>query len=240
MEFIKDKTQTIVMALDDNELYYFDQEPDEFSELNETEIMNLFINGECESILYEQLKDDSDGWLKLETIIELQEEMDIISNVDYIINEIKNKSLFLAKIITEYEKSIAFLSDRIVLLEIEGSGSASAWMDFLFLVEGNNTFDLCSSRKGYFSASEKIEYFGLGEHEYWNQTQANGEFIEDEITDIKTVKELHDGIVLLLKNDEQWNLNEDEIDWVTIVDVLLHNKATHKLGVELRLVVFKK
>jgi len=117
---------------------------------------------------------------------------------------------------------------------MEGSGPASAWMDYLFLNDSNQTFDLCSSRKGYLSASEIIEYYGLGDEKYWDQIQANGEFFIEEILEIKNGKELHDVIVLLLENEEQWNIMKDDIDWAKIVDVLFHNKATLKLGIELK------
>jgi len=152
----------------------------------------------------------------------------------YIINKIKKTIPYLAQIISEHEESISSLEERIVLLEMEGSGPASAWMDYLFLNDSNKTFDLCSSRKWYLSASEIIEYYGLGDEEYWDQIQANGEFFIEEILEIKNGKELHDVIVLLLENEEQWNIMKDDIDWAKIVDVLFHNKATHKLGKELK------
>ena len=140
----------------------------------------------------------------------------------------------MAQIISEHEESISSLKKRIVLLEMEVSAPASAGMSYLFLVGGNKTFDLCNSHRGYLSASEIIEYYGLDENEYWNQIQANGEFIEKIITNIESAKDLHDGIVLLLENEEQWNIVEDDIDWKKIVDVLFHNKATLKLGIELK------
>ena len=117
---------------------------------------------------------------------------------------------------------------------MEGSGPASSWMDYLFLNDSNKTFNLCSSSKGYLSASEIIDYYGLGDEEYWDQIQANGEFFIEEILEIKNGKELHDGIVLLLENEEQWNILKDDIDWAKIVDILFHNKATLKLGKELK------
>jgi len=192
-----------------------------------------------ESISIEQLRVENNGGLKLYTIIELQEELDIISDTKYIITKIRKTIPHLAQIISEHEKSICSLKKRIVLLEMEVSAPAPAGMSYLFLVGGNKTFDLCSSHRGYLSASEIIEYYGLDENEYWDQIQANGEFIEEIITDIETVKDLHDGIVLLLKNEEQWNIEEDEINWVRIVNALLDNKNTYKLGIELKSMIIK-
>ena len=221
MDFIKDKSGKIVLAFDGDNLYFHSQEPDEDSDFKE-------------SISIEQLKVENNGGLKLYTILDLQEERDIISDTNYIINKIKNTIPYLAQIISEHEESISSLEERIVLLEMEGSGPASAWMDYLFLNDSNQTFDLCSSRKGYLSASEIIEYYGLGDEKYWDQIQANGEFFIEEILEIKNGKELHDVIVLLLENEEQWNIMKDDIDWAKIVDVLFHNKATLKLGIELK------
>lgn len=226
MEYIKDKSGKIVLAFDGEDLYYHSQEPDEDSDLDE-------------SISIEQLRVENNGGLKLYTIIELQEELDIISDTKYIITKIRKTIPHLAQIMSEHEKSISSLKKRIVLLEMEVSAPASAGMSYLFLVGGNKTFDLCSSHRGYLSASEIIEYYGLGENEYWDQIQANGEFIEEIITDIETVKDLQDGIVLLLKNEEQWNIVEDEINWVRIVNALLDNKNTYKLGIELKSMIIK-
>jgi len=221
MEYIKDKSEKIVLAFDDGNLYFHSQEPDEDSDFDK-------------SISIEQLKVENNGGLKLYTILDLQEELDIISDKKYVIKKIKNTIPPLAQIISEHEESISLLNKRIVLLEMKVSGPASSGMSYLFLVDGNKIFDLCSSHRGYLSASEIIEYYGLGENEYWDQIQANGEFFERTITDIESVKDLHDGIVLLLQNEEQWNIMEDDIDWAKIVDVLFHNKATLKLGIELK------
>lgn len=221
MEYIKEKSGTIVLAFDGDNLYFHSQEPDEDSDLDE-------------SISIEQLKVENNGGLKLYTILDLQRELDIVSDTTYIIRKIKKSLPSLAQIIEEHEASISSLKKRIVLLEMEGSGPASACMDYVYLVKDSNTIDLISSRKDYLSASEIIEYYGLGENEYWDQLQANGEFIVNEIADIETAQELYDGIVSLLNNGEQWNLNEDDINWIKITNVMLHNKVTHKLGIELK------
>ncbi len=119
-------------------------------------------------------------------------------------------------------------------MKMEGSGPASSWIDYLYILYGNSSFDLCSSRKGYLSASEIIDYYGLEENEYWDQIQANGEFIEENILEIKTVNELQDCIISILTNEEKWNMREADIDWREIIDVLLHHMATYKLGIELK------
>ena len=170
MEYIKDKPGKIVLAFDSDNLYFHSQEPDEDSDFDD-------------SISIEQLKVENNGGLKLYTILDLQEELDIISDTKYIIKIIKKSIPHLAQIISEHEKSISSLEERIVLLEMEGSGPASAWMDYLFLNDFNKTFDLCSSRKGYLSASEIIEYYGRGDAEYWDQIQAKGELFIQEISD---------------------------------------------------------
>lgn len=221
MEYIKDKKGTIVIAFDGDNLHYLTQEPDGDMELNE-------------SISIKQLRAENVGGLKLFTILNLQEELGIISDINYVVKKIKKTIPLLAQLIKEYEDSISSLSERIILLEMEGSGPTSGWMDYLFLEESNRTFHLYSSRRDFLSASEKIEYYGLGESEYWDQIQPNGEFIEGEISEIKNGYELHDEIVLLLKMEEQWNMEEDEIDWEAIVEILLNNKGTNNLGIELK------
>jgi hypothetical protein len=221
MEYIKDKSGIIVLAFDGDNLYYRSHEADENSDL-------------YHSISIEQLTIENNGGLKLFTILEYQKELNIISDSNYIIKKVKKLIPYLAKIISEHEKAISSLEKRIVLLEMEVSGPASAGMSYLFLVGGNKTFNLCSSHRSYLSASEIIEVYGLGENEYWDQIQVNGEFIEEIITDIETVKDLHDGIVLLLVNEEQWNIEEDKINWVKIVNALLDNTNTYKLGIELK------
>ncbi len=227
MEYIRDKSGNIVLAFDGDNLYFHSQELDIESESD--------IGSEPdESISIENLSNQNNGGLKLYTILDLQQQLDIISDTNYIIRKIKKTIPYLADIIKKHEASISLLNDRIVLMEMEGSGPASSWMDYLYIVYGNNSFDLCSSRKGYLSASEIIEYYGLEENEYWDQIQATGESIEEEILEIKTVNELHDGIISILTKEEQWNMKEDEIDWRKILDVLIHHKATNKLGIELK------
>jgi len=221
MEYIKDKSGTIVLAFDGDNLFYHLQEPDNDSEPEQ-------------SISTEHLSIANNGGLKLFTILDLQEELDIITDKNYIVKKIKKNIPYLAHLIKEHEAIISSINDRIVLMEMDGSGPASSWMDYLYIVYSNNSFDLCSSRVVYLSASEIIDYYGLEENEYWDQIQANGEFIEENILEIKTVNELHDGIISILTNEEKWNMKEAEIDWREIVDELLLHNATHKLGIELK------
>ena len=221
MEYIKDKSGTIVLAFDGDNIYYHFQEPDNNPEPDQ-------------SISIEHLSIENNGGLKLYTILDLQVELDIITDKNDIVRNIKKNIPYLAHLIKEHEAIISAINDRIVLMEMEGSGPASSWIDYLYILYDNSSFDLCSSRKGYLSASEIIDYYGLEENEYWDQIQANGEFIEENILEIKTVNELQDGIISILTNEEKWNMREADIDWTTIVDVLLHNKATHMLGIELK------
>jgi len=221
MQYIQDKSGKTILAFDGDNLYFRSQEPDEDSELDE-------------SISIEQLRVENNGGLKFYTILGLQKELNIISDIKYIITKVKKTVPYLAQIILEHEKSISLLKKRIILLKMEVSGPASAGMLYLFLLGSNKTFDLCSSSRGYISAAEIIEYYGLGENDYWDQIQANGEFIEERISSIKNAKELREGIVLCLKTNEQWNHIKIEINWSEIVITLLQNKLTHKLGLELK------
>jgi hypothetical protein len=223
MEYIKDKSGTIILAFDGDNIYYHFQEPDDDPEPEPDQ-----------SISIEHLRLENNGGLKLFTILDLLEELDIITDKNDILRKVKKNIPYLAHLIKEHEAIISAINDRIVLMKMEGSGPASSWIDYLYILYGNSSFDLCSSRMGYLSASEIIDYYGLEENEYWDQIQANGEFIEENILEIKTVNELQDGIISILTNEEKWNMKEAEIDWREIVDVLIHNMATHKLGIELK------
>jgi hypothetical protein len=220
MEFIKDKSGVVVLTLDDENLYYRTIEVFEDSKFDE------FLS-------FDYLKLAGNGGLKLMTILDLQEELEIITDVDFVINEIKENCPVLAEMIHEYEDSISVLDNRIVLLEIEGSGHTSAWVDYIYLVQENDSFILFTSRKALLSASEIIEYYGLGENEYWDQIQVNGEFIKQFFSPITSAHELYDGITAILTDNEQWAVKIDDLDWKSIIEVLLCNKATYQMGIEL-------
>lgn len=203
--------------------------------------LNYVISGEdeeieMESITTEQLFIENNGGLKLHTILDYQEELGVIADKNDIIKKIKKEIYELAQIIFDYEKIISSLNQRVLIAEREGSGHASAWMDYLYLDCRFKSIELDSSRLLFLSASEIIEYYGLEEDEYWNHIQANGEFIESQISNIKNAKELYDGIIDLLTR-EQWNLKKDEINWSEIISVLIQHKATNKIGIELRSII---
>ena len=220
MEFIKDISGVVVLTFDNENLCYRTIEEFEDSIFEEV-------------ISFAQLRLGGNAGLKIKTILDFQEELEIITDVDFVINEIKENCSVLAEMIHEYEDSISVLDNRIVLLEMEGSGHTSAWMDYIYLVQENDSFILFSSRKALLSASEIIEYYGLGENEYWDQIQVNGEFIEQCFSPITSAQELYDGVTAILKDNEQWTTEIDELDWKSIIEVLLCNKATYQMGLEL-------
>lgn len=226
MDFIKDKAGKVVLAFDADSLYFHSQEPDEDSE---------FEN----SITIHQIRDENNGVLKLFTLLDLQEELDIISDKNFIVSKIRQLIPQVSHSISKHEEFVSNLANRIILLKLEFSGPASGGISCLFLDGGDKRYDLSISNRPYLSASEILEYYGLGENEYWDQIQANGEFIESTIPDIETGKELYNGIALLLKNDENWNLEEHKINWVEISETLMNNHKTSQLGTELKSIITK-
>jgi len=226
MDFIKDKAGKVVLAFDADSLYFHSQEPDEDSK---------FEN----SITIHQIRDQNNGVLKLFTILDLQKNLDIISDKNYVVSKIRQVIPQLSLSISEHEKLVSSLAERIILLEKEFSDPASGGITCLFLEGGDKGYELSISNRPYLSASEILEYYGLGENEYWNQIQANGEFVESTIPDIETGKELYNAIVLLLKNDENWNLEENKINWLEISETLMNNLKTSQLGTELKSIITK-
>ena len=138
--------------------------------------------------------------------------------------------------IHEYEDSIALLSKRIVLLELEGSGQASSWKDYIYLIVDSDSISLCSSRKGFLYASEIIQLYGLGENEYWDQIQVNGEFIEQSFSQITSSQVLYDAVNAILSSD-QWKMKTDEVDWKSLIEVLIQNTHANQMGIELKLLI---
>jgi len=237
MDYIKNIKGEIVIAIDDTKLYYLFSNAEEYSELNEEEIKSLFINNETAYLELKYLQYDN-GY-KFSTILDLLIERELITKADNISEKIKRTNHIWNQLIANYEESVHILSNRIVLLEMEGSGPASAWNDTLFLIGNEEKFDLCSTRLGYLSAVERIEYYGLKDSEYWDSILVNGESIEGEIDDIKSAEILQNGIVSLLGNDEQWDISENKIDWRLILNSMLEDERTKKLGAELESIVFK-
>jgi hypothetical protein len=221
MVFIKDNNGKDILAFDGIELFYKTRESDDNQELEE-------------SISIKILNNDNTGAFKLFTILELQKELGLVSDINFLITEIKSHFTDLAKIIENYERAIKYLEKRIVLEEIEGSSYTSSWIDRLYVIIENNSINLYCSKEGYLSASEKIEYYGLEENEYWTQIQANGEFIEDVIIDIKNANELFDSIVLMYSKNEGWGIDRDQINWTNIINCLENNKETNVIGYELK------
>ena len=238
MEYIKDKTGDIVLAVDEKNLYYLSEDPEEYSELDENEVKQLFLDGETASIEIVYLKDDS-GY-KLLTLLKLQEEMGLVDEKEYVFEQLQKINPFWNQVITSYFECLNSLSKRIILMELDGNGPTSSWNDILSLFSDGESFDLYSYRDGSLSASEIIEYYGFEDSEFWDFSLANGEFIEGQKNDLKSANELYDGIVTLLGNCEQWDIPECDIDWNTIIDVLLQDEKTLKIGLELKLLLASK
>ena len=222
MQYIKDNSGKVVLAFDGNNLYFNSQEQDSDSDSEMDESISL-----------EKLRLVNNGGLKLNTILEYQKELAIISDTKDILKKIISSIPHLSEILVQHEKACKSINRRIVLLEREFSGPAFSGRIRLCL-DGHDMFDLYSSTKGNLSASERIEYYGLDSNDYWDQIQATGEFFEHTISKIKTARELHEGIITILTKAEQWNMKEDEIEWKIIIDALLSNKATCKMGIELQ------
>lgn len=223
MKYIKEKSGNIVLAFDNENLYYNTHEVNEDSKLEET-------------ISFAQLRLGGNGGLKLRTILDFQEELEIIADIDYVVSEIKQNIPVLSELIQKHEDSIVLLNNRIVLLELESSGHASAWKDYLYLVKENDSFILFSSRKALLSASDIIEYYGLCENEYWDQIQVNGEFIEQCFANITSPQMLYDAVNGILASD-QWMMKTEDVDWKSIIEVLLKNKHTNQIGIELKMLI---
>ncbi len=229
MEYIKNKDGTIAIAIDEQYIYYPCQKPDTSEELNEIE---LFESNGLESVELKYIENGNGR--KLFTLLEYQNELELISDSDYILEKLKKINSTWSNIITSYEKSLRKLNRRIVLLEKEGSGPASSWNDILYLVPAGKTFQLWSCRYPYMSAEEIIENYGLEDSEYWDQVLDSGESIEASISDINSGETLRDGIISILNREEQWNLSVNEIEWDAIIQALLRNKISNKNGSELR------
>ena len=224
MIVIKDINGKIILAYDGPLLYYNTSEEDE----EEFEIDGL------NSIRIEYLDINDSGGLKLYTLLEYQKELGVFTDIEQVVQSIKENIPYLSRLLDDYYSSIAALNKRIVLLEVEGSGPASSWSTILYLIDETGHFTLESSRKRNESASEIVEYYGLGNNEYWNQIQANGEFVQQQISNIKSGEDLFNGIIEILANEEHWNIKEENIKWQLIINNLVANSSTHKIGLELK------
>jgi hypothetical protein len=219
---IKDNNGKIILAYVGPILFYntSEQEDEEFD------------IEDWSSIPFEHLDINNNGGLKLFTLLEYQKELGVLTDIDEVVHSIKLNIPYLSTLIDDYNSTIVELENRIILLEEEGSGPATSWTDRLYL--NDDGFKIQSSRKGNESASEIIDYYGLGNNEYWDQIQANGEFIEQSIFNIKSGEDLYKGIIELLTNEEQWNIKEEDINWQLIINNLVAKSAMEKIGLELK------
>ncbi len=220
MKYIKDKSGTIVLAFDGETLYYRTQEES---------ISDLELD---ESLSIQHLALENNGSLKLAVILDLLEDLGIITDIDFIKNSIKKNIPILAKLLFDHEIAVSSDKDRIVLIEKESDGPLISHKDILYL--DVNSFDLYISRKSYHSASEIIEYYGLENNEYWDQIQSNGEFIEGEYLDIENAGDLLEGIKTLLSSNDSCGILFDEINFWEIIEKLSKYKVTRKLSTELQ------
>lgn len=210
------------MAYDGQILYYNTSEVDD----------EEFDIEDWSSIPIEHLDINNNGGLKLFTLLEYQKELGVFADIYEVVHSIKLKIPYLSSLIDDYNSAIVEIGKRIVLFEEEGSGPASSWTDRLYLYDDD--FTIRSSRKSNESASEIIEYHGLGINEYWDQIQANGEFIEQSISNIKSGEDLYKAIIKILTSQEQWNIKEEDINCQLIINNLVANSATEKIGLELK------
>lgn len=224
MILIKDINGKIILAYDGQILYYNTSEEDE----EEFKIEDL------NSIPIDYLDTNNSGGLKLFTLLEYQKELGVFTDVEQVVQSIKDNIPYLSRLIDDYYSSIAALNKRLVLLDEEGSGPASSWSAILYLIDKGSHFTIVSSRKAYESASEILEFYGLGNNEYWNQIQANGEFVQQQISNLKSGEDLFKGIIEILADEEHWNIKEENIKWQLIINNLVTNSLTQKIGEELK------
>jgi hypothetical protein len=210
----------IIIALDDRYLYFNSIEPDD----NSIPSSSIPLN---------DLLDDHNGDMKLLTILNLQVELDLVSDFDSFKKEFFNKSTLFRRVIENHQIVLDRLNERTIILEIEKSGPASSFNLLLFLRCDEHEFELVSSRDPYLLASEIIEYYGFEDNEFWDQIQSNGEFFEMGIDYIKTGEHLYNGVVSILTNEELWNMRKEEIPWQHILDSLLNDNRTKAIGEEL-------
>lgn len=221
MNYIKNKQGVLIIAFDGEHLFYnidVDFDGDDWNDMSSIPIEYLDIN--------------NNGGLKLFTLLEYQKELGVLADIDEVVHSIKLNIPYLSSLIDSYNSTIVELENRIILLEEEGSGPASSWTDRLYL--NDDDFTIRSSRKGNESASEIIDYYGLGNNEYWDQIQANGEFVDQSIPNIKSGEDLYKGIMEILTNEAQWNMKKEDINWQLIINNLVSNSATEKIGLALK------
>ena len=222
MTLITDDTGRIIIALDDCYLYFNRNEPDDTS---------IPVS----SISLDHLLDDYHGGLKLLTILNLQVELNLISDLDGFKKEVCKKSALLRRVIENHQIVLDKMNERTIILEIETSGPASSFNRLLFLTCAEDGFELASSSDPSLLSTEIIEYYGLEDNEFWDQIQSNGEFFETGIENIKTGEHLFNGVVSILTNEDLWKMQKEEIPWQHILDSLLNDNRTKAIGEELGL-----
>ena len=105
MTYFKDGTGRIIIALDDCYLYFNRNEPDDIS-IPES------------SISLDHILDDYNGGLKLLTILNLQVELNLISDLDGFKKEVCEKSALLRQVIENHHIVLDKLNERTIVLEI--------------------------------------------------------------------------------------------------------------------------
>ena len=232
IKYIRNKKNQIVIGISDNEIFYLNNQ----LEKQKQEEQSIFFIKNSSSLLIDYIKDCA---FRLSTILLLQEELENIDNdyLGYIEEEIKNYSKEW-KIIIDRINTMPY---EIILFEKEASGHASAWSDKLYISCENGLFTLISTRKHYLSASEIIQYYGLEDEdwEFWNRTLDNGEMIVLCNQEVENAQNLIDNIIYILTNEEQWHIEEDEIDWKYIAEKLITNHETESIGNDLLNILIK-
>ena len=220
MTYFTNDVGRIIIALDDRYLYFNRIEPDDNSIPSSSIPLNDLLH-------------DYNGGLKLLTILNLQDELNLVAGFDSFKTEFFNKSTLFRRVIENHQIVLDKLNERTIILEIEKSGPVSSFNDLLFLTSDEHKFELVSSRATDLLPSEIIEYYGFEDNEFWDQIQSNGEFFEMQIEYIKTGEQLFNGLVSILTNEELWNMRKEEIPWQHILDSLLNDNRTKAIGEEL-------
>lgn len=227
MKIIRNKKNQIVIGVTESDIHYYDYELDGHKQ----EEQIIFFKENATSLSFDYIKDNV---FRLSTILLLQVELGNLNN-DYL--------EFTKDVLKKYTVEWEIIIDRmdmvpyeITLYDKEGAGPASSWRDKLYMTKEQDSFFLTSTREPYLSASEIIDYYGLEDDAFWDVVLDNGEMIETNSEVIVNAQDLIKNIKTILANTEQWDIPEDRIDWTIIIEILISNNSTRRIGKELKII----
>jgi hypothetical protein len=220
MNIINDGNGMSFLAFDNENLYYNIEGPEPNAEFDPSIPLTL-------------LSADNNGGLKLHILLEHFENLGKISSPNDVVVNLKTYPYWF-EILSDYENQLEYLNNRIVLLNMEIDGPDITGTFYLYLIGGPNEYELCTSDKTNLSADEIITYYGFGDCDFWNEIQANGEFISETIPGIKNGYDLHKAILNILMNVNEYFTNSGGIKWDDIIQVLMLNTNTKNIGAELK------